>query len=177
MTATRPAPSRRSRLLRSTLAAAMAAGALALGATPAYATVIDTDNVLINGGAADFGNDPHAGGSPNIFAPGTLAWNISGSARTGTLTGKEYRDDLFSGGCARVVLALFNSSGSRVDRVISDPVCRATGGLAAKKITLKVSSPAAHRAVISTQAAPGLNGPWQQTGSQTVYFGQPGGND
>jgi hypothetical protein len=109
--------------------------------------------------------------------PGKLSWDVSGSARTGTLTGTEYWDDLFSGGCARVVLALHDSAGNRVDRAISKEVCGATGGLQAKNITLKVSSPQAHHAIVSTQAAPSPNGPWKQTGSKTVRLGQPGGVD
>src|SRR3954451_19217249 len=122
MSAARTTPSR---LLRSALATALAAGALTLCAAPAHAAELDTDNVLINGGAADFGNDPHVAGTPNLLDPGRLRWDATGSARTGTLSGKEYRDDSFSGGCARVVLTLRNSAGTRVDRAISTPVCTA----------------------------------------------------
>jgi hypothetical protein len=175
MTAARPTPSRRSRLLRSTLAAALSTGALLLAATPAHAEVIDTDNVLINGGRADFGNDPHLGGTP--MSPGKLSWNDAGATRTGTLKGKEYWDDLFSGGCARVVVTLLDNAGKKVDSAVSTPVCRAGGGLKAKNITLTVSSPAAHRAVVTTQAAPGPSGPWTAGGTQTVRYGQPGGID
>lgn len=165
-------PSRSSRLLRSTLAATLTAGALMFAAAPAHAEVIDTDRVLINGGKADFGNGRHEGGSPKHA--GTLSWNDRGTTRTGTLTGNVYWDDLFSGGCARVVLTLLDSSGNRLDRAYSEPVC-GTGSnfeAEAKRISLAVSSPAAHRAVITSQAAPGETGPWSVGGTRTVRYGQ-----
>ena len=178
MTAARTTPSRRFRLLRSSLAAAaLATGALTLAAAPAHAEVIDTDGVRIavHLGKADFGNDDHWFGAPQN--DGKLTWNDAGSTRTGTLTGKVYWDDGLSGGCARVKMTLFDSAGHQVGQATSGSACKAGGGLASRSVTLKVSSAKAHRAVITTQAAPGINGPWKSVGSQTRHYGQVGGTD
>jgi hypothetical protein len=160
------------------VAIAVMAGVGIAGAGPASADVRDNDSVYIAGfgSQADFGSGGHAGGQP--LGAGNLAWDVQEERTAARLTGRVYWDDLFSGGCARVRVRLYNTSGVRVDTQYSGKACRSgSGSVVSKPVDLTLSTAHAHKVVVTTQKAASATSPFSNVDSQTWYFGQVNGVD
>jgi hypothetical protein len=160
------------------VAIAVMAGVGIVGAGPASAVVRDVDSVYIAGilGQADFGSGGHAGGQP--LAAGNLTWDDQGTQTAARLTGRVFWDDLFSGGCARVRMSLYNTSGTLMDTKYSGKACRAgSGSVVSKSVDLTLSAAHAHKVVVTTQKAASATSPFSNVGSQTRYNGQVNGVD
>jgi hypothetical protein len=145
---------------------------LALGASAAHAAGnLDTDNVTLDGGAADFGNNPHLFGAPT--QPGTVSW--SGTSLTGTLTarvqGLLYHDDLWTGRCVRVTVVWERADLSDLNQATRS-LCRTNGGLAASSVDVSFQSSEVRFVFISVQVQR-ADGTFRATGptpTQRVAF-------
>ncbi len=131
--------------------------------SPAYAAGnLDTDNITLDGGAADFGNNPHLFGAPT--QPGTVSW--SGTSLTGPITarvqGLLYHDDLFTGRCVRIRVTWERSDLSDLS-TSTRSLCRTAGGLAARSIDLSFTSTEVRFVFVSVQVQQ-ADGSWRVNG-------------
>lgn len=169
-------------LRRAAAVTALVAGFTAATAGSAQAVVRDTDpfKIATQWGKADFGSGAHVLGAPKY--PGLLSWDESSDGRTVTakLTGRVYWDDVTSGGCARVRMRLYNTSGALSGTVYSAAACRAggwTGDVTSRSVNMSRASETANKVVVTTQKAPGPGGDYVNVGSVTRYWGEVNGLD
>lgn len=158
------------------VAVSAAAGVAGLTAGTAHAATVDKDDVKVAVplGKADFGRGAHLGGAP--VSPGEVTWDDHN--RTATVRGTVYWDDVTAGGYARVRVVLLDNSGRTLDSAASGAAGRPggwTGVVPSRGVELRVSSPQARTAKVVTESAPTPTGPWTFVGSQTVRYGDVGG--
>jgi hypothetical protein len=160
--------------MRRSMATVLLAGlaALSLMASPAHAAGnLDTDDVRLDGGRSDFGNNPHLFGGPS--QPGTVSW--SGESLTGPVTarvqGLLYHDDLFTGRCVRIRVVWERSDLSDLSETTRS-LCRTGGGLAARTVDVSFQSSTVRFVFISVQVQQ-ADGTWRTEGpspTQRVAF-------
>jgi hypothetical protein len=165
---------------RAATVAALVAGISAGAAGSAQAVVRDVDPFKIAEflGKADFGKGDHVAGSP--VHNGVLSWDESTNGRTvtATLSGRVYWDDLTSGGCARIRMRLYTTTGQLAGTVFSPAACRAggwTGTVPYRTVNMSLSSTTAHMAVVTTQKAPSPSGNYVNEAKVTRYWGEING--
>lgn len=156
---------------------AAVAGLVALTANPAAAVVRDVDDVRINSSIADFGAGPFINHAPS--GSGKLTWdertNTTGKPVTARLTGTVWWDDPGTG-CALVRLRIYDTNNNTLATVKSAPACRVgSGGPRAQQVNVAVTSRVVHRAVVTTQVAASVNGPFTNKKSQVHHWGQING--
>jgi hypothetical protein len=169
-----------SSIRRAATVATLVAGISMGAAGSAQAVVRDVDpfKIAVWLGKADFGRGNHLWGSPE--RNGVLIWDESTNGRnvTATLSGRVYWDDVTSGGCARIRMRLYTTSGTLAGTAYSAAACRSggwTGTVPHRAVNLSLNSLTAHKVVVTAQKAPGGSGPWTNEESVTRYLGQLNG--